>query len=210
MRRVVGEIRHQRLGEALHGELGGGVGGVGALRAQRGPEAVHAAGVHQVGLAAGGQHRHEGAGAVVHAEPADVEGALPLLAVAVHEAGAAADAGVVEQQIDVVRIVGALHGVAELLHGVLVRHVAVVGGDDAALRRLLLAQALGFRQVVVQHVAGGHVAALRHQLPAQRPAHARAAARYHGQLAAEILHCFTLVLVVLVPCGVFSDAEARP
>ena len=190
--RVAGEIGNQRFAESLHRELGGAVGRVGAVRAQGRPEAVDAARVHHVRVLAGEQQRHEGAGAVVDAEPADVERALPLVAFAAHEAGAAADAGVVEQQVDVVGVVFGLHRVAELGHLVFVRHVAVVDADDAPLRGNLFAQPLRFGEVVVEHVAGGDVAAFGDQLPAERPPHARSAAGDHRQFAAEVLHCVLL------------------
>ena len=74
------EVGDQRLGEALHRELGGAVGGVRHAGAERRPEAVDAAGVDDVAVVGLQQHRQEGAGAVVDAAPADVEGPLPLLA----------------------------------------------------------------------------------------------------------------------------------
>jgi hypothetical protein len=46
--------------------------------------------------------RQEGAHAEIDAAPADVEGALPLIARAGEQAAAAADAGIVEQQMDLV------------------------------------------------------------------------------------------------------------
>ena len=59
-------------------------------------------------------HLDEGAAGIVDAVPADIEGALPFLARAFDEAGAAADAGVVEQQVDVVAVEFACDGVAKL------------------------------------------------------------------------------------------------
>ena len=70
----------QRLGEALHRELGRAVGGVREPGPERGPEAVDAAGVDDVALVRRDQHRQERARAVVDAAPADPEGALPLRA----------------------------------------------------------------------------------------------------------------------------------
>ena len=48
------------------------------------------------------QQRQKGADAEIDAAPADVEGALPLLAGIGEQAAAAADAGIVEQQMDLV------------------------------------------------------------------------------------------------------------
>ena len=58
-------------------------------RAEGGPEAVDAAGVHEVALRGGDEQRHEGAAAVVDATPADAERAVPLLAIAGDEAATA-------------------------------------------------------------------------------------------------------------------------
>ncbi len=68
-------------------------------------------------------HRQEGASAVVDAEPADVEGALPFRALVRDHAAAAADAGVVEQQVDLVGVVVARHLGGEALDVVLVGDV---------------------------------------------------------------------------------------
>ena len=102
VRRVEPEIVDQRLGEALHREFGGAVGGVRHAQSDRGPEAVDAAGVDDVALVGLQQHRQEGADAEINAAPADVEGPFPLLAGVGEQAAAAADAGVVEQQMDLV------------------------------------------------------------------------------------------------------------
>ena len=58
--RVHAEVLDQRLGEPLHRELRRAVGRVRDARAERGPEAVHAARVHEVAGVAGHQQRHEG------------------------------------------------------------------------------------------------------------------------------------------------------
>ena len=187
--RVVGEVRDERLAETLHGEFRGAVGGVRAVRSQARPEAVDAAGVDHVGVGTRQQHRHERPGAVVDPEPADVEGAFPLLAGrVVDEARAAADAGVVEQEIDVIRVVGGLDPIAKGVDGLFVGNVAVVGGDDPALRCFLLAQALGLGQVVVENVAGGDIAAFGDQLPRQSSSHAGPAAGDDREFSAEIVH----------------------
>ena len=53
---------------------------------------------------------------MVHAEPVDAEGALPVGAVAVDEAAAASDAGVVEQQVDVLGPMLGNDGIPERQH----------------------------------------------------------------------------------------------
>ena len=104
VRRVDREIRHQRLGEPLHRELGGAVGRVRPARTDRCPKSVDAAGVDDVAFARLHQHRQERARAVIDAAPADVERLLPLRAIAADDAAAAADAGIVEEQMDVIRV----------------------------------------------------------------------------------------------------------
>src|SRR4051794_15103531 len=101
MWRVETEVGDQRLREALDGELRRAVGGVGDVRAERRPEAVDAARVDDVAFLAGEQQRQERARAEVDAAPADAEGAIPLRPFIGDEAAATADAGVVEQQVDV-------------------------------------------------------------------------------------------------------------
>src|SRR5690606_9880685 len=94
----------------------GAVRGVRHLGAQGGPEAVDAADVGDAGLVGGDQGREEGAGAVVDAAPAHVEGALPLVGRVGDEAAAAGDARVVEQQVDVGGLVPGEGLVAEARH----------------------------------------------------------------------------------------------
>ena len=100
MRRVEPEIVHQRFGKALHREFGGAIGGVRDAEADRRPKAVDARGVDDMALVGLHQQRQEGADAEIDAAPADVEGTLPLLAGIGEQAAAAADAGIVEQQMD--------------------------------------------------------------------------------------------------------------
>ena len=102
VRGVDPEVDDQRLGEAADGELGGAVRGVRADRAEARPETVDAARVDDVAALGSQQHRHERAGAVEHTAPADREDPVPLAGIAGHQAATATDAGVVEQQVDVV------------------------------------------------------------------------------------------------------------
>src|SRR5262249_57837827 len=68
----------------------------------RGPKAIDAAGVDNVAFLGVLQHRQKRAGAVIDAAPAGVERALPCGAAIGNHAAAAADTGVVEQQVDLV------------------------------------------------------------------------------------------------------------
>src|SRR5882762_9978588 len=91
------------------------------------------------------QQRQEGANAEIDAAPADVEGALPLLARIGEQAAAAADAGIVEQQMDLVGRLLLDQLVAKTLEMSLDRDVGDMRGDAKALRQLFcLAHALGF------------------------------------------------------------------
>ena len=189
VRRVHAEVGLQRLAEPLHRELGGAVGGVRHGGADRGPEAVDARRVDDVAAVGLQHHRQEGAGAVVDAEPADVEGALPFRALVRDHAAAAADAGVVEQQMDLVGVVllGDLGG--EALDVIFVGDVGDMGGDAQALRQALdLAQPLGLGHRRRRHVAHGDAAALGHELAGELAPHARAAAGDDGDPPCEILH----------------------
>ena len=96
--------------------------------AQARPEAVDARRIDQVTRVARNQQGHEGPGAVVDAIPADAEDALPLLPVPVDETDGAADAGVVKEQVDALRLALLHDGVPESQHAGLVRDVAPVCG----------------------------------------------------------------------------------
>jgi hypothetical protein len=97
------EWNSQKEDRPLDGEARRAVGGDRRrARTCRGPETGHAAGVDQDAVAAGDQQRQERAGAEVHALPVDGEGSLPLLAGVLNEAGAAEDARVAEDQVDVI------------------------------------------------------------------------------------------------------------
>src|SRR5438105_7015215 len=89
----------------------------------RGPKAVDATGVDDVALLGLLQHRQKRAGAVVDAAPADVEGALPFLAAVRKHAAAAADPGIVEQEMDLVGVVMPRDVVAEPRDLRLVRYI---------------------------------------------------------------------------------------
>ena len=189
MRRVEPEIVHQRLGKSLHREFGGAVGGVRHAHANRGPEPVDARCVDDVPLVGLHQQRQEGADAEIDAAPADVEGALPLLARIGEQAAATADAGVVEQQMDLVGRLLLGQFIAKTLELVLDRDVGDMRGDAQPLRQLLhLAQPLGLGHRLGRHVAHRDIAAFRDKLARQFAAHARAASGDDGSLSGKILH----------------------
>ncbi|MGY4488546.1 hypothetical protein ACVWWR_007737 [Bradyrhizobium sp. LM3.2] len=83
------------------------------------------------------QHRQEGADAKIDAAPADVEGALPLLARVGEQAAAATDAGVVEQEMDPIGLLLLGELVAKSLQMILDRDVGDMGRDAQALRQFL-------------------------------------------------------------------------
>ena len=155
----------------------------------RGPETVHAAGVDDVRLIRGAQHWQEGAGVQVDTTPADVEGTFPFGPLVDDHASAAADTGVVEQQVDAIGGVLGSNLVTEPQHVGFIGDVGDVRRDTQTLWQAgRLAQALGFR-----HAAGGHIAhrdgaALGHQLTHEFAAHARAAAGHHGDPAGKVFH----------------------
>ena len=104
-------------------------------------------------------------------------------------AAAAADAGVVEQQMDLVGVVAVGDLVAKPLDLRLVRHVGDVRRDAQPLRQSRrLAQPLRFRHARRRNVAHCDVAGLRHQLANQLAPHARAAAGDYGDPPSKIVH----------------------
>ena len=77
-------------------------------------KAVDAAGVDDVALLGDLQHWQKRAGAVIDTAPANVERALPFVAAIGNHAAAAADTGVVEEQVDFVGLVAVGTLVAKL------------------------------------------------------------------------------------------------
>jgi hypothetical protein len=172
----------------LHRELGRAVGGVRHARAQRRPEAVHAAGVDQHAVAAGDQQRQEGPGAVVDTPPVHRERALPVLPAVVDEAAAAADAGVAEDQVDVIAGMLGQQLVAEPQHLRLLGNVAGMAADPDGGRGAHPRQGRGLRHGIRVQVAGRDRASLCRQLADELTAHAGAAAGHHRELARERIH----------------------
>jgi hypothetical protein len=72
------------------------------VRISRRPKPVHAACVDDVCFIRGPEHWQDGACSEVNAAPADVKGAFPLRAIIDDHAAAAADAGIVEQQVNAI------------------------------------------------------------------------------------------------------------
>ncbi len=177
MRGIQAKVVDQGLGEALHRELRRRIGGVGGVGADGGPEAVDAGGVDDVALLGGDQHRQEGAAAQIDPAPADIEGSLPGRPAVGDHAAAAGDAGVVEQQVDVIGLVLLGDLVPEALQGGLVGDIGDMGGDAHDLGDAVGGgQRDGLGHVRGRDVAHGHVAALGHQLAGELAAHAGAAA----------------------------------
>ena len=197
MRRVIAQVGHERLGEALHREFRRAVGGLRDAGHQRRPEAVGARRVDDMPFARALQHREEGAARIIDAEPADLEHAVPFGPVVEHEAAAAADAGIVEEKVDVIALVIACDLRGEACDLILLADVGDVAGDPHALRHAVrFAQRDRFGHAVGEQVAHGDAGALGNELAHQLAAHAGATAGDHRQLSAEILHRDALLVVV--------------
>ncbi|MGY4217385.1 hypothetical protein ACVMFB_003884 [Bradyrhizobium sp. USDA 4522] len=146
----------------------------------------------------------------IDAAPADVEGALPLLARVGEQAAAATDAGVVEQQVDLVGRLLLDQLIAEAFVVILDRDVGNVGRDAQALRQLLdLAEPLGLGHRLGRDVAHRDIAALGNELPCQLAPHARAATGDDGNLSGEILHVRSVPSLIFLALFFFVSAGAR-
>ena len=182
------EIVLQRLGEAAHGELRRGVGGDRPAVAERGPHAVDAADVDDRRRRCSLQQREERPRRAVQTTPGDVERPLPLLGRIGDEALAAADAGVVEQQVDVVGCVLVAHRGGERLECVAVGDVQGGGGDaDAGLG--VAASPDGLVEAGPVDVAECQRATGRSEPLGQRPADAARGTGDHCQLAPLVHRC---------------------
>jgi hypothetical protein len=127
----------------------------------------------------------ECAGAVIDAPPVDGERALPLLPSVADEAAAAADAGVAEDQVDVIAGVPRQQLIAEPQDLRLVGHVAGMAGDPDAGRGARPRRGRSLRDGAGVQVACRDRAALRRQLADKLAAHAGATAGHHRELARE-------------------------
>src|SRR2546423_9064863 len=96
------EIVDQRFAESFDREFGGAVGSMRYAHSHGSPETVDTAGVDDVTLVGLDQHWKEGADSEIDATPADVERSFPLLPRVGEKAAAAPDAGIIEQQVDLV------------------------------------------------------------------------------------------------------------
>ena len=187
--RVDLEIGDQRLGEAFHCEFRRRIGGMRNARSDRRPEAVDAAGVDDVALVRFQHHRQEGAGAVVDPAPAHVERPFPLLAAMGEHAAAAADTGIVEEEMDLVGPVPLGDFVAKSLDLRRVGHIGEMRRDaQALLQPRRLAKLPRFRHPLFGDIAHCDIAGVGGQLADELAPHSRAAAGYDRDLACEILH----------------------
>jgi hypothetical protein len=177
----------------LYGKFRRGIGRLRQVRSDRGPEAVDAAGVDIVAFLGLQQQRQESARTVVDTAPADVEGPLPFLAAVGDQAAAAADTGIVEQQMDPIGGVTVGDLGAEALHLREVGHLGDMRRDPQALRQpRRLAQPYGFRHPLGSKIAHRDIAGFRYQLAHQLAPHPRAAAGDNRDPAREHLHVCSL------------------
>ena len=110
------------------------------------------------------QHRQEGANAEINPAPANIKSLFPLLARVGKQAAAATDAGIVEQEMDLVGRLLLGQFIAKTYELVLDRDIGDMGGDAQALRQLFdFAQPLGLRHRLGRYVAHRDVAALGDQ-----------------------------------------------
>src|SRR5437660_6359365 len=159
----------------------------------RGPKAVDATGVDDVALLGFLQHRQKRAGAVIDAAPADVERALPFVAAIGNHAAAAADTGVVEQQVDLVGLVAVGNLVAKPLDLRPVGDIGDVRRDAQPLRQSRrVAEPLRFRQAGRRDIAHCDIAGFRHQLADQLAAHSAAATGGYRDPPSEFGHVYLL------------------
>src|SRR6516162_9452760 len=102
--RIERQVGDQSFCEALDREFCGTIGGVRPVGAERGPEAVDAAGVDDVAFIRVPQQRQKGPRAVIYAVPAHTERLFPFGAVAIDKTG------IVEEKMDMVGVEIAVHG----------------------------------------------------------------------------------------------------
>src|SRR6516225_3219963 len=159
-------------------------------RADRGPEAVDAAGIDDMAFLRLLQHRQEGAGAVVDAAPADVERLFPLLAAMREHAAATANTGIVEEKMELIGAVPLGDLVAKSRYLRRVGHVGGVHGYPQSLRQpRCLAQPPGFHHAFFDDIAHRDIAGLSGQLADELSPHSRAAAGNDCDPAREFFHC---------------------
>src|SRR5271166_5833964 len=121
------------------------------------------------------EHGKECAGPVVDTAPADSEGFVPLRAIVEQQATAASDARVVEEQMNVIRIVGARDVVAERMDLRLVGYIREERRDTSAARSLCLAKRLRLCHRLLRHVTHRNVSAFRAELSCELSSHSRSA-----------------------------------
>src|SRR6266849_3131778 len=132
---VDSEVGDERFGEAFHCEFRRGIGGVRNARSYRCPKTIDAARIDDVAFVRPLQHRQESPCAVIDATPADVERLLPFLTAAGDQATTAADACVVEQQMDLVSVLLRSSLIAEPLDLSVIGDIGDVRRNTQALRQ---------------------------------------------------------------------------
>ena len=208
MRRVDPQVGDQRLGEPLDREFRGRIGGMRDAWPDRRPKTVDAAGIDDVALLGVLQHWQKRADAVIDTAPADVERALPFVAAIGNHAAAAADTGVVEQQVDLVDLVTVGNLIAKPLDLRPVGDIGDVRRDAQPLRQSRrLAEPLRFRQAGRRDIAHCDIAGFRHQLADQLAAHSAAAAGDYRGPPSEFGHVCSSLGLSGMRC---SDARPAP
>src|SRR6516162_11821957 len=104
MWRIEREVGDQRFGKTLHCKFCRAIGSVRTPRPERGPKAIDAAGVDDVALVRLLQQWQKGPRAEIDPVPADAKRPFPFCTAAIDEASTAANAGIVEQQMDVIGV----------------------------------------------------------------------------------------------------------
>jgi hypothetical protein len=104
-------------------------------------------------------------------------------------AAAAADPGIVEQEMDLVGVVLTRDFVAEPVDLRLVRHIGEMGRDPQPLRYAGgLTEPLRLGHAVGRHVAHRHIASLGDEKAHKLPPHTRAAARHDRDPPRQVFH----------------------
>lgn len=182
------EVIDQCFGESLDGKFGRTIGRMRYVAPKRCPESIDTAGIHNVPLTALEQHGQKRPAKIVDAVPADIECPLPLFPRAVNETAATTNTGIVEQQIDVTGLVLFLDLLPECLHLVFCGNIAAMGGYPDTLRGFLSANCQSLIQVLLDDVAGCHMATLCEELPDQFPPHAGSTTCDHGNFSTKVFH----------------------
>ncbi len=159
------------------------------MRPERSPKAVDAARVDDVAFLGPDEHRQKGARVFIDTAPADIERAVPFVAAADDHAVAAADAGIVEEQMDLVGRVLRRDRVAKFFHLAAIRNIRLMRRDPQALRHARrIAEPLRFLHRRGRDIAHGDMTAFGCELADELAAHAGAAAGDDRNFPREIFH----------------------